>query len=107
MCTYINTEYWPEHSFRAYPVLTSNLLPIKRKKRKPPKELQPLEGKYKKRRIESVDFSSSSSSSISGIDCINLKLCSTNVSFDTFAIDDEFEILNSIAFQVQNDTPSK
>ena len=44
MCIYINTEYWPEHFFRAYPVLTSNLLPIKRKKRQPPKELQSLEG---------------------------------------------------------------
>ena len=57
--------------------------------------------------IESADFSSSSSSNISGIDCINLKVCNTNVSFETFAVDDEFEILNSIAVQVQNDTPSK
>ena len=91
---------------KADPVLTSNLLPNKKKKRKPPKERQPLEEKYKKRRIESVDFFSISSS-ISGIDCINSKLCSTNVSFEHFAVDNECEILNSIAVQVQNDTPSK
>ena len=90
---------------KADPVITSNLLLNKKKKRKPPKEQQPLEQKYKKRRIESVDFSSSSSS-ISGIDCINSKPCST-VSFENFAVDYECEILNSIAVQAQNDTSSK
>ena len=72
---------------KADPVLTSNLSPNKKKKRKPLKERQPLEEKYKKRRIESGDFSSSSSS-ISDINCINLKLCGTSVSFANFAVDD-------------------
>ena len=76
-------------------------------KRKPPKERQPSEEKCKKRRIEIVDYSSSSSSNISGIDCINSKLFSTNVSFENFEVHDECKILSSTAFQVQNDSPSK
>ena len=76
-------------------------------KRKPPKEQQPSEEICKKRRIEIVDYSSSSSSNISGIDCINSKLFSTNVSFENFEVYDECKILSSTAFQVQNDSPSK
>ena len=44
-------------SIKADPVLASTLLTMKKKKRKPPKKRQSLEEKYKKRRIESVDFS--------------------------------------------------
>ena len=50
---------------------------------------------------------SSSNSSISGIDCINSKLCSANVSVENCAVNDECEILNSTEVQVQNDTHSK
>ena len=86
---------------KADPVLTSNLLPNKKKKRKPPKERQLLEEKCKKRRIDIVDFSRSTSINISGIDFINLKLSGTPMS--------HLKILqlNSTAVQVQNDTPSK
>ena len=49
----------------------------------------------------------SSNSSISGIDCINSKLCSANVSVKNCAVNDECEILNSTEVQVQNDTHSK
>ena len=81
-------------------------MPKKKKERKPPRERKPLEKKCKKRRIEIVDFSSSSSSNISGTDCVNSKLFSTCVSFETFAVDDECGVLHS-TFQVQNDTPNK